>query len=56
MCLQTNLQKKDELRREMRFLELILEAIEEGSDVKKEFAKKNLKNRLKDIDSALISG
>jgi len=53
MSPQTDLQKKDELRREMRFLEPILEALEEDNDIKKEISKKNLKDRLEDIRKAL---
>jgi len=50
MSQQTDLQKKDELRREMRFLDLVLEAIAENN-IKK--AEKYLEFRLEDIKKAL---
>ena len=53
MSPQTDLQKKDELRREMRFLELILESIVEDNNVKKDISKKSLESRLEDIKKAL---
>jgi len=53
MSPQTDLQKKDELRREMRFLEFILESLIEDNDVKKEISQRSLESRLDDIKKAL---